>query len=54
MDLMKLEDLPKHTLIQLARMYARNWQTLDGLWFGNVELEYGLDAAVRLDIKNWE
>jgi len=54
MDLMKLEDLPKQTLVQLARMYARNWQTLDGLWFGNVELEYGLDSAVRLDIKNWE
>ncbi|GAI23831.1 unnamed protein product, partial [marine sediment metagenome] len=50
----KLEELPKETLIELARMYARNWQTLDGLWFGNVEAQYGLEAAIELDLKNWE
>lgn len=50
----KLEQLPKRTLIELARTYARNWQTLDGLWFRNVEAEYGLEAAVRLDLKNWQ
>ena len=36
MKQVRLEELPKETLIELARMYARNWQTLDGLWFGNV------------------
>ncbi len=51
---MKLEELPKETLIELARMYARNWQTLDGLWFGNVEAQYGLEAAIKLDLENWE
>ncbi|MFC2000669.1 DUF6125 family protein [Chloroflexota bacterium] len=54
MRLVRLEDLPRETLIELARMYARNWQTLDGLWFGSVEREYGLEAAVKLDIRNWE
>jgi len=54
MKQVKLEDLPRETLIELARMYARNWQTLDGLWFGNVEAQYGLEAAVKLDLKNWE
>lgn len=49
-----LERLSKGTLIELAEMYARNWQTLDGLWFQAVEAEYGLEAAVRLDLKNWE
>jgi hypothetical protein len=49
-----LERLRKGTLIELAEMYARNWQTLDGLWFETVEVEYGLEAAVRLDLKNWE
>jgi hypothetical protein len=54
MEQMKLEELSRDTLIELAKMYAQNWQTLDGLWFGNVELEYGLEAAVKLDLKNWE
>ena len=51
---MKLEKLPKETLVELARMYAQNWQTLDGLWFRNVEAEYGLEATGKLDLKNWE
>ena len=54
MEQMKLEELSRDTLIKLTEMYARNWQTLDGLWFGNVEQEYGLEAAVKLDLKNWE
>ncbi len=49
-----LERLSKKELIELVRMYSRNWQTLDGLWFSNVEAEYGLEAAVRLDLKNWK
>jgi hypothetical protein len=54
MKRVELEKLPKKTLIELAKMYSRNWQSLDGLWFGNVEAEFGLDAAVKLDLKNWE
>ena len=49
-----LDKLPKEKLIELAKMYARNWQTLDGLWFGNVEAEYGLEAAIKIDLQNWE
>lgn len=54
MNRITLEHLPKATLIKLARVYSRNWQSLDGLWFGSVEAAYGLDAAVRLDLQNWE
>lgn len=54
MKQVKLEELPRETLIELARMYARNWQTLDGLWFRSVETQYGLEAAARLDLTNWE
>lgn len=50
----QLEKLPKATLVELARMYARNWQTLDGLWFQNVEAQYGLEAATGIDLRNWE
>lgn len=53
MDKVNLERLPKKTLIELVKMYSRNWQTLDGLWFGNVEAECGLETAVRIDLKNW-
>lgn len=54
MKTIDLENLPRETLIELCRMYSRNWQTLDGLWFGNVEAEFGLNTAVKLDLKNWE
>ena len=53
MDRIALDNLPKETLIKLVKMYSRNWQTLDGLWFGSVEAEYGLEAAAKLDIQNW-
>ena len=54
MEYMKLEDLSKETLIRLVEMYSKNWQTLDSLWFRNVENKYGLEAAVELDLKMWE
>jgi len=54
MKQVRLEELPRETLVELARMYARNWQTLDALWFGNVEAQYGLEAAAELDLENWQ
>ena len=54
MKRLSLEKLPKKTLIELAKMYSRNWQSLDGNWFGLVETEFGLETAVRLDLKSWE
>ncbi|MBI2830963.1 MAG: hypothetical protein HYX79_01745 [Chloroflexi bacterium] len=54
MEQINLEDLPKKTLVELLKVYSRNWQTLDGLWFGAVEAEFGLDTASRLDLGNWE
>ena len=50
----ELEKLPRKTLIELAKMYSRNWQSLDGNWFGLVEAEFGLETAIRLDLKSWE
>ena len=54
MKVINLDKLPRKTLIELTKMYSRNWQTLDGSWFGNVEAECGLDTAVKVDLKNWE
>jgi hypothetical protein len=54
MERVHLEKLPKKTLIELAKVYSRNWQSLDGNWFGLIEAEFGLETAVRLDLKSWE
>jgi hypothetical protein len=40
-------------LIKLTKVYSRNWQSLDGLWFGNVEATCGLDTAIKIDLENW-
>lgn len=29
----ELERLPKETLVELIKMYSKNWHTCDGLWF---------------------
>lgn len=52
--LKRLESLPKETLIEVIKMYSRNWITVDGLWFGGVEEKYGMDAAVELDVRMWK
>ena len=51
--LTELEKLPKKTLLDLIKIYSRNWMTLDGLWFTGVEEKYGLDAAMDIDIRMW-
>ncbi len=50
----EFEAMSRQTLIKLARVYSRNWQTLDGNWFSVVEAECGLETAARLDLVNWE
>ena len=50
----ELKVLPRETLIDLVKMYSRNWLTVDGLWFGGVEERYGLDAAMELDLRMWQ
>ncbi len=50
----ELERLPKETLIQLIRMYSRNWYTCDGLWFSGVEERYGTEKALEIDVHMWK
>ncbi|MFH1351645.1 MAG: DUF6125 family protein [Pseudomonadota bacterium] len=51
--LRELEKLPKETLLEVIKMYSRNYVTVDGLWFSGVEEKYGLDAAMELDVRRW-
>lgn len=50
----ELEQLPKETLIELIKMYSRNWHTCDGLWFSGVEERYGTDKALEIDVNMWD
>ena len=33
---------------------AKNWLTMDGLWFQAVEQAYGMDAALTMDMEVWK
>ncbi len=48
-----LESLSREELIKIIRMLAKDWLTVDGLWFRNVEEKYGMDVAMELDVKMW-
>ncbi|MCX5813881.1 MAG: DUF6125 family protein [Proteobacteria bacterium] len=50
----ELERLPRETLIELIKMYSRNWYTCDGLWFSEVEKQYGTEKALELDVIMWK
>ncbi len=49
----ELAQLPKRKLIELIKMYSKNWHTCDGLWFSGVEKRYGTDKALEIDIDMW-
>ena len=46
--------MTKQELLDVIKMFSRNWLTVDGLWFSLVEDKYGLDAALELDLEMWE
>ena len=50
----ELDTLPRETLIELVKMYSRNWHTVDGLWFRGVEQRFGIDVALEIDIEMWK
>ena len=50
----ELEKLSKETLIELIKMYSRNWHACDGLWFSGVEDRFGIDRALEIDINMWD
>jgi hypothetical protein len=50
----ELEKLSKKTLIELIKMYSRNWHTCDGLWFSGVEERYGTEKALEIDVNMWK
>ena len=50
----KLEDFSKKELIRIVKMYAKNWLAHDGCWFLAIEEIYGMETAIKFDVKAWE
>jgi hypothetical protein len=52
-DVEKIEDLSSEDLLELTRVYAKNWLAHDGCWFLAAEQKYGMDVAIELDTESW-
>jgi len=52
--MVRLEDLPKDKLIDVIKMYAKNWLAHDGCWFLSIEEAYDLETAIKFDARAWE
>ncbi|UCF77722.1 MAG: hypothetical protein JSW03_06300 [Candidatus Eiseniibacteriota bacterium] len=50
----KPADFTKEEWREFVSDAAKNWLAHDGLWFLEVEKEFGLDTAMRLDRQAWE
>ncbi|HLP59938.1 MAG TPA: DUF6125 family protein [Candidatus Deferrimicrobium sp.] len=52
-DVEKIEDLSKDELLELTKLYAKNWLAHDGCWFLSVEEKYNIDTAIEIDTESW-
>ena len=48
------EEMSKEDLIELLRDASKNWLAHDGLWFLEVEREFDMGMAMKLDRQAWE
>lgn len=54
MDNNYIESLDKQQLLELLKIYAKNWLAHDGCWFLAIEKKLGLDKAIEFDRDAWE
>jgi len=48
-----LDCLSRDRLLELCKVYAKNWLAHDGSWFLSIEEKCGLAAAIEMDIAAW-
>lgn len=48
------KDLSKQELLGFITDAAKNWLAHDGLWFQEVEKEFGMNSAIELDGNAWK
>lgn len=53
MEVNSIEDLTKEQLIELLKIYAKNWLAHDGCWFLSIEEKFGIDTAIEIDRESW-
>lgn len=41
-----INELSKEELLELNKLYAKNWLAHDGSWFLSIEEKYGMDMEV--------
>ncbi|MDE6425569.1 MAG: hypothetical protein K2K89_05480 [Ruminococcus sp.] len=49
-----LENMSHEELIQLIRIYSKNWLAMDGAWFQAVEKSRGMEEAMFMDAEAWK
>ncbi|ABB15955.1 DUF6125 family protein [Carboxydothermus hydrogenoformans] len=50
---MNPQDLTKEQILKLLEDFAKRWLAHDGLWFLEVEKNFGLEKAIELDEAAW-
>ncbi|MBN2099507.1 MAG: hypothetical protein JW753_07930, partial [Dehalococcoidia bacterium] len=51
---LKLEDLPRESLVALVRLYSRLMMDIDGFWFLSMKDRVGNEEAIACDNWVWE
>jgi len=49
----RIDALTQEELLELNKIYAKNWLAHDGLWFQSIEEKYGMDMAIDMDREAW-
>ncbi|MGE5340143.1 MAG: DUF6125 family protein [Candidatus Omnitrophota bacterium] len=49
----KIDDLTRDELLELTKMYAKNWLAHDGCWFLAAEKQFDMNTAIELDTESW-
>jgi hypothetical protein len=49
-----LDSLPREKLLELCKIYAKNWIAHDGCWFQSIEKKRGMSEAIEHDGNAWE
>ena len=52
-DAERINNLTKDKLLELLKLYAKNWLAHDGCWFISVEEKFGMDVAIEMDTESW-
>ena len=49
-----LDNLTREQLVELLKIYAKNWLAADGIWFQSVEKRRGMEEAMYHDVEIWK